>query len=160
GDGYVQPNLGEACDDNNQDSTDGCTAACQLAACGDGFLQQGESCDDGNTSDGDACPAACLRSVALIAATRESSTCAILDDGHVRCGGWNVPGGLGPGAPDDRGDAPNEMGDHLPAVDLGTGKTAVAIAGGSSHTCAILQGGSVKCWGYGYEGSLGLGDGS
>ena len=30
---------------------------------------------------------------------------------------------------------------------LGTDRTAVAIAAGSSHTCAILDDGSVSCWG-------------
>ena len=30
---------------------------------------------------------------------------------------------------------------------LGTGRTAVAIAAGAYHTCAILDDGSVSCWG-------------
>jgi alpha-tubulin suppressor-like RCC1 family protein len=34
----------------------------------------------------------------------------------------------------------------------------VAIAGGDDHTCAILNDGSVKCWGANTEGQLGLGD--
>ncbi len=39
------------------------------------------------------------------------------------------------------------MGDNLPVVDLGTGRTAKAIAAGSNHTCAILDNASIKCWG-------------
>ena len=31
-----------------------------------------------------------------------------------------------------------EMGEYLPAVDLGVGRTAVAVALGYQHTCALL----------------------
>src|SRR3546814_60711 len=48
--------------------------------------------------------------------------------------------------------------DSLTAVDLVTGRTAVAISGGYAHTCAILDDGSVKCWGFGRFGQLGYGD--
>lgn len=68
--------------------------------------------------------------------------------------GW----GLGLGDTSPRGDGPNEMGDNLPAVSLGAGKTAVAIAAGSDYTCALLNDGSVKCWGANAWGELGLGD--
>ena len=40
-------------------STDGCTALCRLAVCGDGFAQAGEGCDDGNSSNFDSCTNAC-----------------------------------------------------------------------------------------------------
>jgi hypothetical protein len=39
------------------------------------------------------------------------------------------------------------MGNALPAVDLGTGRTAKAIAAGRDGTCALLDDDSVKCWG-------------
>ena len=84
-------------------------------------------------------------------------TCALLDDGSVRCWGGNAGGQLGLGDTDSRGDGPGEMGDALPAVDLGTGRTATAITVGSNHTCALLDDGSVKCWGLN-NGHLGLGD--
>ena len=35
---------------------------------------------------------------------------------------------------------------------LGTDRTAVAINAGGIHTCAILDDGSVSCWGYNYNG--------
>ena len=85
-------------------------------------------------------------------------TCALLDDGSVKCWGLNDRGQLGLGNTSARGDAPNEMGDNLPEVDLGTGRTAKYVTAGSYHTCAILDDDSVKCWGDNDGGRLGLGD--
>ena len=45
------------------------------------------------------------------------------------------------------GDDPNEMGDNLPVVDLGFGKTAKAIAAGYEHMCVLLNDDLVKCFG-------------
>ena len=50
------------------------------------------------------------------------------------------------------------MGDSLTAVDLGSGRTAKVIVAGGSHTCAILDNSSIKCWGANATGQLGLGD--
>jgi alpha-tubulin suppressor-like RCC1 family protein len=76
----------------------------------------------------------------------------------VKCWGWNEYDNLGLGDRENRGDDADEMGDNLPAVDLGTGRTAKAISVGSTHTCAILDDGTVKCFGYNAWGHLGLGD--
>jgi alpha-tubulin suppressor-like RCC1 family protein len=43
-------------------------------------------------------------------------------------------------------------------MDLGTGRTARSLALGWAHTCALLDDGTVKCWGRNYFGQLGLGD--
>ena len=67
-------------------------------------------------------------------------------------------GGLGLGDTADRGDEPGEMGDNLPPADLGTGRTATAIAAGGGHTCALLDDDQFKCWGQNNQGQLGLGD--
>jgi alpha-tubulin suppressor-like RCC1 family protein len=87
-------------------------------------------------------------------------SCAIVDNGAVKCWGNNVYGSLGLGDVLNRGDAPGQMGDGLPAVDLGSGRTAVSIAAGVAHMCAILDDGSLKCWGLNNYGQLGLGDGN
>jgi alpha-tubulin suppressor-like RCC1 family protein len=50
------------------------------------------------------------------------------------------------------------MGDNLTAIDLGSGRTAKVIATGGSHTCAILDNTSLKCWGENSKGQLGIGD--
>jgi len=85
-------------------------------------------------------------------------TCALLDNASVKCWGRNVYGALGKGNNDALGDDANEMGDNLTSIDLGTGRTATAISAGYRHTCALLDNASVKCWGYGAKGQLGLGN--
>jgi alpha-tubulin suppressor-like RCC1 family protein len=86
------------------------------------------------------------------------TTCARLDNGSVKCWGLNGLGQLGLGDVQRRGDGPGEMGANLPAVDLGPGRTALQISAGYYHTCARLDDGSLKCWGYNLLGQLGLGD--
>ncbi len=44
----------------------------------------------------------------------------------------------------------------LPSVNLGTGRTATAIAAAYYHTCALLDNASVKCWGRNNYGQLGI----
>jgi alpha-tubulin suppressor-like RCC1 family protein len=84
-------------------------------------------------------------------------TCVILDDGSVRCWGFGFNGELGYGSQSDAGDSPTDTPNLLPPVNLGPGRTAVAISAGASHTCAILDNGQVECWGYGADGRLGDG---
>jgi E3 ubiquitin-protein ligase HERC3 len=85
-------------------------------------------------------------------------TCALLLKGYVKCWGSNGAGQLGLGDVQFRGDAPNEMGNDLFAVDLADGIPAVQLGAGGAHTCASLNDGRVKCWGYNGVGELGLGD--
>ncbi len=85
-------------------------------------------------------------------------TCALLDNNTLKCWGYNSAGQLGLGSIGNRGDAPGEMGDNLPAVDLGTGRTALQVAAGGGHTCALLDNLTVKCWGRNDRGQLGIGD--
>ncbi len=84
--------------------------------------------------------------------------CALLDNDKVKCWGSNQSGQLGLGDTNDRGDAPGEMGDALPYVDLGQGRTAVQVVASYFHSCAILDDASLKCWGANSFGALGLGD--
>jgi hypothetical protein len=50
------------------------------------------------------------------------------------------------------------MGDNLSAVDLGTGRTATAIAGSYYSTIVRLDDGTIKAWGSGHGGQLGQGN--
>ncbi|KAJ1496026.1 hypothetical protein T484DRAFT_1760294, partial [Baffinella frigidus] len=40
-----------------------------------------------------------------------------------------------------------DMGDILPAVQLGEGRSAVSLTIGALSSCALLDDASVKCWG-------------
>ncbi len=93
---------------------------------------------------------------AVAISTGSAYTCAILDNGSVRCWGFNAYGQLGTGDTTRIGD--DETPGSIPPVDLGPGRTAVAISTGWSHTCAILDNGTVKCWGNGESGKLGTGN--
>src|SRR5690606_19878856 len=91
GDGVVSP--GEACDDRNEDSLDGCSASCALepgwtcpvagtpclSVCGDGILAGLELCDDGDTTGGDGCSAGCTLEEGFVCRTPgsdcEPTTC-------------------------------------------------------------------------------------
>ena len=83
-----------------------------------------------------------------------SFTCAILDNGDLKCWGYDYYGQLGDGGsfPGTNINAPSST-----PIDLGTGRTAVAVSAGHSHTCAILDNGDLKCWGRDNYGQLGNG---
>lgn len=75
GDGEINLDPPEACDDGNSLPGDGCSGACivepyyecptagepcvSTISCGDGLVQPGEACDDSNSVDGDGCAADC-----------------------------------------------------------------------------------------------------
>jgi len=86
-----------------------------------------------------------------------SHTCALLDNATVKCWGYGAVGALGYGSMTNRGDSTGQMGDSLSAVSLGAGRTALQITVGSQHSCALLDNFSVKCWGRGNYGQLGIG---
>lgn len=81
-------------------------------------------------------------------------TCALLDTGAVRCWGANNYGQLGYGHTLTIGD--NEV--PATAGDVPLGGLATQISAQSRHVCALLVGGTVRCWGYGYKGRLGYGN--
>lgn len=84
-------------------------------------------------------------------------TCAVLDDGMVKCWGYNSHGQLGIGNTTTMGSSADKMGDNLSTVDLGTGRTAVDVSVGNQFSCALLDNGDVKCWGRNSNGELGIG---
>jgi len=58
--GNGQVEVGEECDDGNEDNTDSCLNTCLNATCGDTYLWAvQEQCDDGNTDNGDGCSSTC-----------------------------------------------------------------------------------------------------
>ncbi len=85
-------------------------------------------------------------------------SCALLDNASIKCWGQNTYGELGIGNTTNMGSAANQMGDSLPAVNLGVGRTALNVYAFGYTTCAILDNGVGKCWGRNSTGQLGKDD--
>lgn len=178
GDGLVQD--GEACDYGDLEPGDACDATCastkiiSLAVGGEfvcvafedgavrcwgqgeyGALGQGKTDDLGN-GPGEL-PVANVEVGGKVTqlAAGYNHVCALLEDHKVRCWGRNSVGQLGDGlAPVNRGD----FGGEMPPPDVGVGVDVQQIAAGLAHTCVIVTGGKVRCWGGGAYGALGYGN--
>lgn len=98
-------------------------------------------------------------------AAADSSTCALLEGGELKCWG-SLPRGLrtapatmpasGSTAYDAVGDAPGEMGDALPAIDVGehpVRKLVPSLYG----LCFVSEAETLECWGQNNTGQLGQG---
>ena len=89
-------------------------------------------------------------------------SCALLPGGQVKCWGFGADGALGYGSTTGFGLSVEDM-MILPPLDLGANEDGVPhsaerlITGPERHTCAVLVGGSLKCWGLNAGGVLGLG---
>ena len=83
--------------------------------------------------------------VAAIGAGVDHS-CAVMEDGSVRCWGGNAQGQLGDGTTESR----------LTPVQVIGISDAIAVAAGGEFTCALIRRDGVMCWGAGGR----LGDGS
>jgi alpha-tubulin suppressor-like RCC1 family protein len=85
-----------------------------------------------------------------VSSSGNDSTCALLADGIVKCWGNNGVGQLGDGTLINR---------YTPVTVSGISSTnrAVSISLGGSNACAILENGTVKCWGWNSFGQIGDG---
>src|SRR6266540_3054391 len=87
-------------------------------------------------------------------------TCAVLQDGTVRCWGDNTYGQLGDGTtiipPAVRG-GPSTAHSATPVTVSGISTAVTVSAADGFHTCAVLQDGTVRCWGDNSTGQLGNG---
>jgi alpha-tubulin suppressor-like RCC1 family protein len=84
--------------------------------------------------------------IAVSAGTAHS--CALMVTGGVKCWGNNEVGQLG------NGEVTNSS---VPVDVQGLSSGVKAISTYHAHTCATLESGGVKCWGYGEHGQLGNG---
>ncbi|MFY0527546.1 RCC1 domain-containing protein [Archangium gephyra] len=94
-----------------------------------------------------------LVGTAIQVVTGALHTCALLDSGFVRCWGYNGHGQLGHGTTEN-------VGDNEPVASQGyvnLGGRATKLAAGGYHTCAVLDTGTVRCWGRNNHGELGYG---
>ncbi len=81
----------------------------------------------------------------------DAHTCALLATGGLRCWGQNVNGQLGDGTTTQR---------LTPVAVSGfesSGVAALSPSAGSTHNCALLSSGAVRCWGSNSFGQLGDG---
>ena len=105
--------------------------------------------DESPSAAGDVPVGGVVRQISL----GEIFSCARLEGGKIRCWGLNGDGQLGHANEMDVGD------DETPASvgDIDLGGTAVSIAAGGSHVCAVMEMGKLRCWGHGDNGELGYG---
>ena len=89
------------------------------------------------------------------------SVCAVGTNGDLKCFGSNefCQLGLEVATSEHVGNEPNEMGDNLDTVNLGTGWiTKFVYGGGYVSICAVSTSDDIKCWGRSEFGILGQGD--
>lgn len=79
-------------------------------------------------------------------ATGHEHTCVVLENGRAWCWGNNNKGQLG---------NPSVAAQENKPVRAATFENAQAIAAGFEHTCVVLLGGSVQCWGSNAFGQVG-----
>lgn len=176
GDGVVE--TGEACDDGNTLPGDTCGATCtptniidigigSYFTCiafatgevrcwgrGDsGSLGQGSPEDRGDQPNELPVPDIELGGHTTMLGTGGGHTCVRLDNGRARCWGYGFDGALGYGTTTSLGGLPGD----LPTPDVDIDADVQQIAGGGGHTCVIVTGGKVRCWGFGNSGQLGYG---
>lgn len=87
-------------------------------------------------------------------ATGAEHTCARLDTGAARCWGRNAEGQLGYGMELAVGSVITPAA----AGDVPVGSPVQQLVAGAEHTCAVVDGGNLRCWGNNDLGQLGRGD--
>ena len=126
---------------------------CVTTTCGDGIVDPQEQCDDGDGFDGDGCDSDCTLTEILELSLGGLHTCALIEGGRVRCWGSNGTGQIGSGMVGNIGD--DELASA--AIDLPL-PAVVHLFSGGAHTCATLENGDLRCWGFNTSGQLGLGN--
>ncbi len=117
-----------------------------------GYNNDGELGNGGNTDtnapgtavSGNVLPGAGAKQIS----SGEYTTCALISDGTVQCWGFNR-GQLGNGT--------NSVDSLAPVQVIDLPGPVKAIAVGYLHACALIDDGTVQCWGYNGEGNLGNG---
>ena len=77
------------------------------------------------------------------------NTCALISGGSIECWGYNYDGQVGNGTVNRKRPYAVPSPAHVTGI-----TSAVSISAGAFHTCALIAGGTVKCWGYVKAGGL------
>jgi alpha-tubulin suppressor-like RCC1 family protein len=117
----------------------------------------GQLGDGSTTSSFDPITVSGITHATLVTVGR-SHSCALLADGTVQCWGNNSDGQLGSttSSPCSFSDGTAFPCSTTPIAVPGI-TDATAVAAGFGHTCALLTGGTVQCWGLNVSGQLGDG---
>jgi alpha-tubulin suppressor-like RCC1 family protein len=110
----------------------------------------------GQLGDGQSCGNTCLFPVDVSGLTSGvaavsagyGQTCALTTAHGAKCWGLNVVGEVGDGTTSDR---------YVPVDVFGLDSGVAALAAGGFHTCALMNSGGAKCWGWNRFGQLGNG---
>ncbi|MBI4704415.1 MAG: hypothetical protein HY744_25195 [Deltaproteobacteria bacterium] len=165
--GFADADEGTECTDDQGQVCDG-KGKCVLPPCQNGKLDGqetdidcggpscpscgvGKTCGKGSDCASGVCTAGtcsgCLGGVVAVAAGGDY-TCAVKADGTLWCWGWNQYGQLGDGTTQDK---------PLPTQVSALGTSAVAVAAGADHTCAVKADSALWCCGWNQYGQLGDG---
>ena len=91
-------------------------------------------------------PVAGVKALSVVAGGHH--TCAVLTNGVMTCWGYNARSQLGDGTTVNR--------NSPVTLSVSPAALVVAMAAGHEHTCALLAGGNVTCWGSNQWGQLGV----
>lgn len=173
GDGLLNARFGEACDDGNQDPGDACSTDCFAPTLIVGLevgtnnacvvFADGESRCWGDGTKGklgtgnenhlgkapDELPVKNIDAGGKVVQITMGHfhACSRMDSGKLRCWGQNNFGQLG------HGDLTDDW--MLPSENLEIAEKVIDVSAGLDHTCAIVEGGAVRCWGAATDGQLG-----
>ena len=108
---------------------------------------------DGQLGNGSTEPSGSPISVVGISGAIELSAggahnCVLLADGTIKCWGYNFAGEVG---------SPLAQAGIVVPISVPGISGATAVSAGGLHSCAIVAGGHVKCWGFNSYGELGDG---
>ncbi len=93
-------------------------------------------------------PTTILSSFVSSVSAGTAHTCAVVLGNQVRCWGSNVSGMLGDGTRTNRSSPTTVLVHQYPIL---------AVSLGSTHSCALIQGGELRCWGSNIDGQVGDG---